>query len=397
MENTIMKLFQRAMSFFIIVTFGSGMGFVLAADKGNFSSKPITNNQKKWRIGYYEAGEYINYQKTLIATVKGLMEMGWIEKVKVPAQKGVQTEELWKWLALNTKSEYVRFVKDAHYNANWNVATREKMNDEIIHRLNTKNDIDLMIAMGTRPGQGLATAKHQTPTIVLSTSDPVESGIIKNHEDSGLDHIHARVDTLRYERQVRLFHKNIGFKKLGVAYDNNQAGRTYAAIDKIEKVADEIGFEIIRCHTRKADEKEIPSLPEREERFKKCFREISEKADAIYVTQHTGINDNTIPELVHIANSHRLPTFSQASSKQVRYGFLMSISQTNFDYVGRFNAKTIAKIFNGAKPRDINQVFEEPTSISINLKTAKIIDYDPPMDIMSIADEIYYEIEKPRK
>lgn len=191
---------------------------------------------------------------------------------------------------------------------------------------------------------------------------------------------------LRYGCQVRLFHQIIGFKKLGVAYDNDVAGRTYAAIDKVEKVADETGFEIIRCHTREEDETETISLPVEEERLKKCFREISEKADAIYATQHTGINDNTIPELVHIANSHRLPTFSQASSEQVKYGFLMSISQTNFDYVGRFHAKTIAKIFNGAKPRDLNQIFEDPTRISINLKTAKIIGYDPPLDVMSIAD-----------
>ena len=59
---------------------------------------------------------------------------------------------------------------------------------------------------------------------------------------------------LRYERQVRLFHQIIGFKKLGVTYDNDVAGRTYAAIDKVEKVADETGFEIIRCHTREEDE-----------------------------------------------------------------------------------------------------------------------------------------------
>jgi ABC-type uncharacterized transport system substrate-binding protein len=390
-----MKLFQKSISFFIIVSFWGGMGFVFAADKGNFSTKLITNNGKKWRIGYYEGGEYINYQKTLIATVKGLMEMGWIEKAKIPAQKDNQTGELWKWLTLNAKSEYVRFVKDAYYNANWNVATLKKMNAAIIHRLNAKNDIDLMIAMGTLPGQGLANVKHQTPTIVLSTSDPIGSGIIKSSADSGLDHVHARVDPLRYERQIRLFHQIIGFKILGVAYDNDVAGRTYAAIDKVEKVADETGFEIIRCHTRQEDETETISLPVEEERIKKCFREISEKADAIYVTQHTGINDNTIPELVHIANSYRLPTFSQASSEQVKYGFLMSISQTNFDYVGRYHAKIMGKIFNGVKPRDLNQIFEDPTSISINLKTAKIIGYDPPLDVMSIADEIYYEIEKP--
>ncbi|MCP4404498.1 MAG: hypothetical protein GY801_45250 [bacterium] len=69
---------------------------VLAADKGNFETTPTTNSDKKWRIGYYEGGEYIDYQKIFSMTVKGLMELGWIEAVEIPPQKGEQTKELWK-------------------------------------------------------------------------------------------------------------------------------------------------------------------------------------------------------------------------------------------------------------------------------------------------------------
>ena len=50
----------------------------------------------------------------------------------------------------------------------------------------------------------------------------------------------------------------------------------------------------------------------------------------------------------------------------------MSLSQASYKYVGEFNAKTIAKTFNGAKPRELGQLFEEPPKIAINLKTAEI-------------------------
>ena len=53
----------------------------------------------------------------------------------------------------------------------------------------------------------------------------------------------------------------------------------------------------------------------------------------------------------------------------------MSISRANFQYVGKFYAQTIAKIFNGAKPRDIGQLFEAPSKIAINRKTAEMIGY----------------------
>jgi ABC-type uncharacterized transport system substrate-binding protein len=250
-----------------------------------------------------------------------------------------------------------------------------------------------MIAMGTRAGQGLANAKHQTPTIVLSTSDPIASGIITSVEDSGFDHVHARVDPFRYERQVQIFYDIIGFQKLGVAYENTNAGRSYAAIDKVEKVAKEKGFDIISCYT----ESDVADKKIAEESVIKSFHELGKKVDAIYVTLQRGVNSRSIPELVKIANSYHLPTFSQSGSDEVKYGFLMSISKANFKYVGLFYAETIAKIFNGAKPRQLDQIFEAPTSISINLKTAEIIGYDPPLDVMAIADEIYYEIEKPEE
>lgn len=50
--------------------------FAWASDKGSFSTSPKTNNGKKWRIGYYHGGKYIEYQQTLTATVNALMELG---------------------------------------------------------------------------------------------------------------------------------------------------------------------------------------------------------------------------------------------------------------------------------------------------------------------------------
>ena len=99
-----------------------------------------------------------------------------------------------------------------------------------------------MLAMGTWAGQDMANHRHATRTMVISTSDPVGSGIISAPEDSGLDHVHARVDPYRWDRQIRIFHDTIKFKKLGVAYENSVAGKSYASIDILDKVAKERGF-----------------------------------------------------------------------------------------------------------------------------------------------------------
>lgn len=366
---------------------------VFAADKGNFLTVPTTNNGKPWRIGYYEGGEYIDYQSTVIATVNGLIGLGWIEKIEIPTQEGTQTKDLWKWLSTNIKSKYIKFVSDAHYSANWDKELRKKIAEEIINRLTTKKDIDLMIAAGTWAGQDLANDKHQTPTIVVSTSDPIQANIIKSIDDSGYDHIHARVDPKRFERQLMLFHEVVKFKTLGVAYENTDTGRVYGAIDQVEKIAKQRGFEVVSCYTQSdtADRKIA------EDSVKNCFEELGKKGLPIYVTIQSGINKNTIPDLVAIAHKYRIPTFSQAGTEQVKYGFLMSVARVGFRANGVFHAETIAKVFNGAKPRQIDQVFESPYKIAINQKTADIIKFQIPIEFAEVIDEVYKEISLPEK
>ena len=359
------------------------------AGENVFKVDPTKNNGEKWRVGYYEGGAYINYQQQLTETVKGLMQLGWLETVTLPKQSGESTDLLWKWLSTEAKSEYIEFVADAHYTALWEKDTRSKVEDQIVFRLNNDKDIDLMIGMGTWAGKGLANYRHRTNTLVFSTSNPISSGIIKSVEDSGFDHVHVRVDPKRNERQLKVFHEMIGFHKLGVVYEDSLAGRSYAAIDTIEALAKTHDFEIIRCHTKS----DISDKKLAEEGVIKCFNKVAKRADAIYVTQQGGVNSRSVPLLVEIANKNKIPTFSQSGAGEVSYGVLASLSRAGYKFVGRFHAETIAKVFNGAQPNQLNQLYEEPPKIALNLKTAEIIGFDPPIVLLGATDELFEEIK----
>ncbi len=358
------------------------------ADKAVFSSDPVKNGEQRWRIGYFEGGEYIDYQKILIETIKGLMKLGWIEKVEIPDQTGEQTAQLWRWLQEGIRSDYIEFVADAHYSAQWNETLRNRMTDSIIDRLNQKNDIDLMIAMGTSAGKALSNDRHHTPTMVLSATDPLSAGIIKSVEDSGFDHIHATIDPNRHERQVRVFHDIVSFRNLGIAYEDSDTGRSYAALPVIERLSRERGFNIISCHTLS----DISDIARAEESVANCFRSLAQKTDAIYVTAQGGVNGHSLGKLVQIANQYRVPTFSQSGSEEVRRGFLLSLSQAGFRYIGEFHASTFAKVFNGAQPNQLTQFFEEPPRMAVNLKTAEIVGFNPPLLLLGAADEVFRDI-----
>ena len=278
-----------------------------------------------------------------------------------------------------------------YYSANWDDKLRQENRSRILKSLKSEGDIDLVIAMGTWAGLDLANNEHSVPTIVMSTSDPVESGIIKSAEDSGYDHVHARVDPYRYERQLRIFHDIIKFKKLGIAFEDSIYGRSYSAIDTVEKVAADIGFEVVKCYTKS----DISDTDVASQSVIQCFEDLSKEVDAIYVTIQGGVNPESIPRLVEIANNNRIPTFSQLGAKEVQQGFLFSISRPGFKPAGLFLSATIAQILNGAKPRQLKQLFEETPSIAINLKTAEIVGLYLYADILAAADTIYRDIKNP--
>ena len=203
--------------------------------KSKFNT-PDQNIHHKWRIGYYEGGPWIDYQGNLVGILHGLMGFHWIKTTTLPhLTKDGDTSKLWHWLSENAKSDHIEFVSDAYWSCAWTNELREKNRAEAIKRLAHGKDIDLMIAAGTWAGQDLANDKHQVPTIVISASNPIQSGIIKSAGDSGFSHIFAKIDPERYIRQLRLFHALTKFKRLGIVYEGTVEGRTYAALEDVEK------------------------------------------------------------------------------------------------------------------------------------------------------------------
>lgn len=346
---------------------------------------------EKWRLGYYEGGQYPDYEVILKATIRGLISLGWMEPLELPPKNDPVPGGFWRYLAENAVSDYLDFVPDAYFNAgNFDSALRGPARERVVERLKT-GDIDLMFALGTWAGQDLANDEHHVPVVVMSTSDPIGAGIIRSAEDSGYDHVHAKVEPDRYARQVELFHDIIPFHTLGVVYEDSAEGRTFAAIDAIERLAAERGFRIERCNAPFSD---VPQQ-EAEAGVVECYRGMKGKVDAVYLTVHRGLDRRSLPLVVDALNEAGIPTFSMLGETEVRSGVLMSVAQSNYVYVGQFHAETVARILNGARPRDLPQTWLAPAKIALNLKAAEIIGYDPPVDILMASDEIYQDIAAP--
>ncbi len=361
---------------------------VSAVHANEWSVAPNTNDGKRWQVAYYEGGDYQDYRKVLVATLNGLMDLGWIEPQPLPDPDGHDSKSLWMWVVDNLQSQYLSFRKDAYYSAEWDVEQRADNSRRFLQRLILQKDIDLVLAMGTWAGQDLATSRHSTPTLVLTASNPITAGIIKSSSESGLDHLHATVDPSLHSRQLQIFHELVGFKTLGMAYEDTVSGRSYAAVDQAETLSFDLGFEIVPCFTKS----DVKDQAEAEESVIACMKELSSSVDAIYVTVQGGVTKRSINEIVAIALEAQVATFSQGSSSEVKAGVLFSLAMDDFRGVGRFEAENMAKVFNGAKAGHLRQTYEAPPRIAVNTRVAEVIGYNPPLLLLGAADELYEEI-----
>ncbi len=351
---------------------------------------PVLHNGEPWRLAYYEGGPWIDYQGELVALVDTLVELGWIEPFQWPATgSSDDVFQLWNWLADYAKSEFIEFVKDAFWSADWQSDQRQQNREDAILRLSNTGDIDLILAMGTWAGVDLANERHNTPTLVMSTNNPVQAGIVVSAHDSGLDHVHARTDPERFIRQITAFHNIVRFSRLGILYDDTPEGRVFAVLDDAQTVADRLGFELVTCVAPDADVSEERAVAA----AALCLAQLAPRVDAFLITSHIALTAEHLPDVLAALFEYNIPSWALEGPDLVKRGALMSIQREGYEAIGRFQAGNVDRILNGVRPRDLNQILEEPKALAINLEVARRIGFDLPPGLIVAADALFETIE----
>jgi ABC-type uncharacterized transport system substrate-binding protein len=340
----------------------------------------------KWRLGLYVSGDFKDFPVALHGIVLGLRRLGWIGAQPEIPDNFERIGDLWRWLAANVRSDTVEFVADGFWAPGYgDEKHRLAARDAFVERLRERHDIDLVISMGTRAGQDMVTVGAPVPTVVTSSSDPLAAGIVRSVGDSGIDNLHVQMEPERFHNQLRLFHDAVGFKTLGFAYEDTPEGRLYAAVDIVEQVARERNIRLIPCRIEVA----VAEAPGNGVKLMACYRHLAQEADAVYVFGSVANTPEFVAELAKVLRDARTPSFSMNGGEEVRAGIMMSLADSNKRGVGLFHAETIARILNGATPRSLDQVWTEPSHLALNLDTIRRIGFNPPLEVLLAAEEVY--------
>jgi len=353
---------------------------------------PKSNAGKPWRIAYLETRPFVNYAATLANLTMRLDRLGWVEDSKgIPFEKGqVDARVIWEWLS-HRHGKYLQFLRDGFYSfENLNPDEINALTENIISRLSTQKDIDLILVMGTESAQKISTDRHSIPVISMSTSNAMQSGIVKEAEYSGRDHIWAHMDPFRYERQIDIFYDIFKFKKLGLIFDDDQAGRSFSAYEDIMKVAKKRNFSVIVENVLQP-KKYGANKDKFIDDLKLGYTKLSSKVDAVYHGLFIGSDPKKLSVPLSPLIEKKIPVFAQQVD-DVSAGALMSLARADFSGVADFGAKAMIRVIKGEKAGSIPQIYENSPNIIINLDVAKKIGYKPNFELLLGADEVIHEI-----
>ena len=352
----------------------------------NDEFQPCLNDGKKWELGYLQGGKSQRFELSLRHFIDNMAKLGWLEAVDWNGlSKNATAEETWNYLADNMQSEYLQINKRHFWSHDWNLVKRRENRKEVLTHL-TREEIDLMLAMGTWAGQDLANRLHKVPTMYLESSFPIARKFYKNTKTP--EHLYLPRYPEFLLRQIRLFRKLTKFKTLGVVYVASSEGRHRASLELLKHLSRQEKFKLVIARI----------LPRKKLNSEKLLKEyieahekIAPKVDAMWVTTGFVNRSDTAAKVLAPLLKYKIPTWSPHGRQGVKNGVLFGVISCP-DNWAKYHANAAAKILNGVKP--VNQGIDMPVDnqLVINCAAASKINFKIPKNLLAVAKESYLGI-----
>ncbi len=347
------------------------------------------------KVAVFQAGSYRDFQKVFFQTVLALTEDGLIKNISTPLSPDFifDINDNYKNLAERTSGGCLEFLEDGLYDGKWEDELIKENEVKLKARIKEKKDVDMIWALGTLAGKILADPSLGVPVLVMTSTDPESAGIIGPGEFSNKKNIHVQKEVGRYHSELKLFYDIFKFKNLGVIIDDDDANLAGQAYPIILQTAKELNFKLNVCRGPVIGvDDSIAQLA-----FSKCVATLAEKSDAVYIPMGNGASPTDMYFQIKPLIDNGIPTFSQTGVNEVEMGVLLSLSDSDLESSGRFEADVIKKILHGQKPEEISQYYYAPLSLSLNLQTAILIEWNPTFEVLIAVDKVFQTIKRPRQ
>lgn len=343
---------------------------------------------KQWKVAVVEGGSYRDFISVFRQMTMRLMSEGYLHTdIYLPGFE-FDNKNNWEKLSEQTKSQCISFVKDGLYNADWDEDLRQKIKQDLTARIKEKKDIDMLWAFGTVGGLDYADPSLGIPVMVITPSDPETAGIIGPGEFSDKKNVHVQKELGRTETEIKMFHDIFKIRSLGIITDVRPEQQMAQSIPKIRSLAKDLHINLVECQADCNSSDPKRNYAE----FSRCMIQLSEIADAVYLTVGGGTDIDNFYSQIKPLIKNKIPTFTQNGIDDVHAGALLSLAELDMRDSGAFEADVVKKIIHGTPPHKISQYYNTPLTLALNLKTARLIEWKPPFEVLIAVDIIFQDI-----
>ena len=282
------------------------------------------------------------------------------------------------------ESDYSDRIEIEKYNAN----TDLKALDNYLEKLKIRKDVHLVFSIGTQATKRVVKQTKHIPVVFTDLGAPGYSGIISDWKTSKSNY--TGVETRNYiPLGINLLHELISFKKLGLIYLKDAPSHE-GAVKQITTLSKEAGFEFIQKSFTYRDKngKKLSNKILRKG-IAEALGHVVPKVDVFYV-QVSKTFDINFDLFLESFKKFNIP--SAGDPLYIKKGLVMGIGRDKGQF-GKQCAAYAVNILKGTDPASLPMDVGKKFSISLNIKAASIVGYNPSIDILSAADEIYKDLD----
>lgn len=253
-------------------------------------------------------------------------------------------------------------------------------------------DVDLVLTWGTTVTLGMAGTLEQAgdpqfiddiPVVYMVVADAVASGIIESFDATGRQNVtgtHNRVPEETNIAAMRAFMP--GLSRLGMLYSPTEVN-SVAKVEEVRTLAQALGLELVAVELDLGADGApvVETIPEKVVLLRDAG------AEFLYVGSSSFLERNGAL-LTQSALDAGLPVLSPYERLVTEEAALLSIA-ARYDAIGRLAARQAASILlegNDAGKLPVAQM--EEFAFVVNMKTARILDLFPPLEILQIAETV---------
>ena len=236
--------------------------------------------------------------------------------------------------------------------------------------------VAVIVAIGNATTTATKAASKMTPTVFMTTEDPVRLGLVASLAQpggnaTGVNFYSGELTAKRLE----LLHQLLpAATRVAVLVNPTNALTTESTLRDVQSAARAMRLQI-----------EVVNASTSQEINAAFATFVRDRPDALFVGLDAFLN-NRRAQLVNLASRHTLPaTFANRDFAEI--GGLMSYGSNIGDAYRQVGAYT-GRILKGAKPADLPVVQAAKFELVINVETARMLGIAVPTSLLALADEV---------